>query len=216
MKWFLLALLAVAGTAHAELLVRHAPVPSGPDGKAPEGWSYQRPVDATHVQVLRGALTPFVPLAEVGESERISACLDPAKQVGSQGNCPTPLPGRKDVWMTKAEAFAGAAPTTPVHGYARLVLGDTPHEEAEGAPVKLMIFGNGIRLLETPWAAEVSVIHEWPLTETKCFRGRVWIDWNLDNAESPSEIADSVNETCTTPFPKARVPKEPPDVRIVP
>lgn len=99
----LLALLPIG--AHAELLIRNCPNPSGTSCAAPV---YVRPADVTVAVVLRNVnglyQSLWLPPAQIGPTERISVCKDdPALTVGGT-TCTTRL-ASGDNWMMKSDAL---------------------------------------------------------------------------------------------------------------
>jgi hypothetical protein len=223
MKYALAALLLLPALAHSAMLVRSAPAPSA---TPPANWSYQPPsAGIVAVQVLRGGTTPFVLLADVLPTERISACDDGVKLAGQQGNCSKPLNGRSDNWALKGELFPTGPVTPPAgtEGRARLRIVDQTHTTftdgtpiPTGTPIWLMIvdYDTGERIAVTPHVTPWEVEHRWPLAQVKCFASRVWIDINRDAVETINETSLG-NSVCSAPFPdNDPVPRTPTDVTV--
>jgi hypothetical protein len=111
-----LRLLAIAGalflahTATAQTLVRHCEQVSGTSCNRAV---WVQPQNASVVVVLRGTTSPWVPLAEVLSTERITVCIDdPAIVAGQPGTCATRIPGRTDNWQLKSIVYPTTAPST--------------------------------------------------------------------------------------------------------
>jgi len=102
---FATLVMLLATAAHAELLIRNCPSLSGTSCSNPV---YVRPADATVVVVLRSVNgvyeSPWLPIAQIGPTERISVCKDdPALVVGGT-KCATRL-ASGDNWMPKEQAI---------------------------------------------------------------------------------------------------------------